>query len=483
MATRTQRNADRDIGEQFTDAVTIRLALAAEWEPFRQVGRPKAMDRRVVVVVVIAVSLVVAACGEGAGGPTATVGGDREAASTTPTSTTVGGNLPVATPRVLLPSEGVERTDPVADAPVVDLATGLNNAGFDLWRTQPADGNLVFSPASIGHALLMARAAAADSTGAAIDAAFDLPASLAAHQAWNATDQMIASAAAAEAEVTVTIADRIWARLDVTPDQAWIDLLAAEHGATTETLDFAGEPEASREVINSWVGERTEGLIPELLPQGFIDGQTNLVLTDAIYFKARWQRVFGKYGNVIDGFTLLDGSTTQVEYMRELEFGDRRGEGDGFVGAEIPYVGGDFSMLVIVPDEGRFAEILGGLDQDLLNEIDATFTTGPYELLIPKWASTTQLDLLPWLTDIGAAPGSYPAIAPDAFLDGAVHGADITVDEWGTVAAAATALGFAESGPPEPELTIKADQPFLYLIRHRPTGLVLFAGQVTSPTP
>ncbi len=138
-------------------------------------------------------------------------------------------------------------------------------------------------------------------------------------------------------------------------------------------------------------------------------------------------------------------------------------------------------MLVIIPDQGRFEEVRNRLDHNLIDEIDATFTTGPYELVIPKWASTTQLDLLAWLNDLEAAPGRYPSITPDAFLDGAVHGADITVDEWGTVAAAATALSFRESGPPEPELTIKADQPFLYLIRHRPTGLILFAGQVTNP--
>jgi serpin B len=383
---------------------------------------------------------------------------------------------------VLVPTAGVERTDPVADAPVGELVTGLNNGGFELWQSQPSEGNLVFSPASIGHALLMARAAADEATGAAIDEAFGLPAGVAAHQAWNATDQMIASAAKAEDEITVAIADRIWPRLDVTPDQAWVDLLAAEHGATTETLDYVGNPEGSREVINSWVSDQTQGLIPELLPDGFVDDQTVLVLTDALYFKARWQIVFGKYSSVTDDFTLLDGSTTQIEYLRELELGDRRGAGDGFVGAEIPYVGGDFSMLVIVPEKGRFIEIREDLNQELLDEIDTTFTTGPYELLIPKWASTTQLDLLPWLTNIGAAPGSYPSITPDTFLDGAVHGADITVDEWGTVAAAATALSFRESGPPQPELTVKADRPFLYLIRHRPTGLILFAGQVTDPT-
>jgi serpin B len=206
------------------------------------------------------------------------------------------------------------------------------------------------------------------------------------------------------------------------------------------------------------------------------------VLTDALYFKASWATPFGKYGPLDGTFTRLDGSTVDVEFMQELELGDRRGKGDGFVGAEIPYIGDEFSMLVIVPDEGRFAELRDGLDQAFLDEVDATLTTGPYELRIPAWQTNTQIDLIDWLEDIGAAPGSYPAIHRPAWLDAAMHGADIAVDGWGTVAAAATALGFVESGPPEPELVVAADKPFLYLIRHRDSGLVLFAGQVTDPT-
>lgn len=384
----------------------------------------------------------------------------------------------------LQPSLGIERAAIAPTAPVQALARGLNEAGFALWRTQPLERELIFSPASIGHALLMARAAATESTGQSIDAAFGLPAGLAAHQAWNAIEQAIAAADRAEQELTVTIADRIWPRLDVTPAQEWVDLLASEHGASTRTLDFAANPEGSREVINQWVGEQTQGLIPELLPMGFIHSDTVLVLTDALYFKARWQTVFGKYGTVTDTFTRLDGSARPVELMRELELGGRRGRGDGFVGAELPYVGAQLSMLILVPDAGRFAELRAELSQALLDGIDGSFTTGPYELLLPKWSSrTAALDLLPWLTELGAAPGSYPAISPGAFLDGAVHGADISVDEWGTVAAAATGLGFDESGALEPELTVKADRPFLYVIRHVPSGLALFAGQVTDPQP
>ncbi len=419
--------------------------------------------------------------GTGAAGSSGTDGGTGAAGSSGIDGGGGEANPPAADSAVSSPRADAERSELSVEAPVDELVGGLNNAGFDLWRTQPAEGNLVFSPASIGHALLMARAAADEVTGADIDDAFGLPEGLAAHQAWNATDQMIAAAAESEREMTITIADRIWPRLDVTPDQAWLDLLAAEHGASPQALDFAGDPAGSREIINQWVDGQTQGLIPELLPEGFIQGNTILVLTNAIYFKARWRRVFGKYQNVTDTFTRLDGSTTETAYLRELELSDRRGVGDGFVGAEIPYVGGELSMLLIVPDSGRFAEIRDGFSQDLFDEIDATFATGPYELLMPMWTATTQLDLLAWLTDMGAAPGLYPGIAPGVFLDAAVHGADIAVDEWGTVAAAATGLGFAESGPPEPELIVKADRPFFYFIRHRPSGLILFAGQVTDP--
>jgi serpin B len=328
----------------------------------------------------------------------------------------------------------------------------------------------------------MARGAADDATRAAIDEAFALPGGESAHRAWNLVYQQLMGTADAEDDVVVTVADRIWPRLDIAPDQAWIDLLAAQHGVDVQPLDLDSDPEGSRQIINDWVADNTEHLIPELLPPGFIHRGTVLVLTDAWYLKARWQLPFGKYGPEQGIFTRPDGSTVPVEFLRELELADPRGVGDGFVGAEIPYAGGELSMLVIVPDEGRFADVRNRLDQDLLDEIDATFTIGPYELLLPPWEDTTQIDLLPWLTDLGAAPGRYPAIAPNAFLDAAVHAADITVDEWGTVAAASTALGFADSGPPRPELTVRADRPYLYLIRHRPTGLVLFAGQVTDPS-
>ena len=205
------------------------------------------------------------------------------------------------------------------------------------------------------------------------------------------------------------------------------------------------------------------------------------MLTDTVYFKAQWRSIFGKYGPEDGTFTRLDGTEVDLPFLVDLEQPGPRGTGDGFVGAEIPYLGDDYAMVLIVPDQGRFDEIRQRLRADLVAEIDATFTTGPYELRMPEWETTTTVDLLGWLTELDIAPGSYPGIGPGVFLDSAVHGADITVDDVGTEAAAATALGGDDSGPPEPELVVAADRPFLYVVRHVDTGAILFAGQVTDP--
>ena len=425
------------------------------------------------VFAAFAVAGLVSACGEDPAEVTDTAGVSDTAAITDSVTT------PIA-------PTSAERASVVTDAPIDQLADGFNNAGLDILRSQPLADNAVLSPVSIGHAVLMARAAADETTGRAIDSALALPDGLAPHDAWNAIDQMIDAANAQATDINsepspvVKIADRIWPSSRITPDQQWVDLLATHHGSDVATIDVS-QAEASRAEINRWVSDATEGLIEDLVPKGFIDNSTTLVLTDAIYFKAQWQTIFGKYGVVAGDFTKLDGSTEPTTFMRDLENAGARGMGDGWAAADLGYLGGDFSMLVIVPDEGRFEEIRSGLDTDLLAEIDAGITPGPYELLLPRWDDATNIDLLPWLTGIGAAPGNYPGITPGTFLGGAVHAADVAVDEIGTVAAAATALGFNESGPPEPEFTIAADRPFLYVIRHIDTGLVLFAGQVTSP--
>ena len=277
----------------------------------------------------------------------------------------------------------------------------------------------------------------------------------------------------------VTVAARVWPRLGFAPSTEWLDLMASNHGAGTESIDVL-KPEESADQINGWISDETNGLIEDLIKPNFIKPSTVLVLTDAVYFEAEWAQIFGKYGTATADFNNLDGSTTSIDFNKDLEQPGPRGAGTGFTAAEMPYKGGDYSMLLIVPDSGEFEAVRNRLSTDLIAEVDSVLTTGPWELELPEWETDTSIDFLPWLEGKNIAPGNFPAFGEGVFLGGAVHGANIAVDDVGTVAAAATALGFEESGPPEPELTLRVDRPFLYLIRHVDSAAVMFLGEVVQ---
>jgi serpin B len=265
------------------------------------------------------------------------------------------------------------------------------------------------------------------------------------------------------------------------------EVLARWFGAGIEPLPLQTDPEPSRARINDWVSKRTEGLIPELLPAGFVNPKSVMVLVNALYLQADWFRPFGKYPTEDAPFTRLDGSRVTVPLMHELELSGPAVAAGDYAATEIPYEGGELSMLVVVPAAGRYEQIEARLGGDLIAEIDATAKNASVELWLPRFDSDATLDLRDAIEGglgvegLFGVPG-WDGIAPDITLEQAVHAADISVDENGTVAAAATGLGFEESGPPVPEITVRADRPFLYLIRHRTTGAVLFVGRVLDPS-
>lgn len=392
----------------------------------------------------------------------------------------------------IVPAEGgdssefestVPRAPATPTASVSDLATGFNQAGIDLFLEQDPAANTVLSPLSIGHALLMAEAAADEPTRAALADTFSFPTD--AHDAWNTLDLTIDASNGSTINVNqeptplVTVAARVWPRTGFAPSPGWTDLMASNHGAGTESIDVS-DAEGSADRINAWISDETNGLIDDLVKPSFVTPSTVLILTDAVYFEAEWAQIFGKYGTTTHDFKNLDGTTTSVEFNRDLEQPGPRGAGDGFTAAEMPYRGGDYSMLLIVPDEGQFEAVHSRLSGEFIAEVDTVLTNGPWELELPEWETETSIDFFGWLTQRQIAPGNFPAFGEGVFLGGAVHGANIAVDDMGTVAAAATALGFEESGPPEPELTLRVDRPFLYMIRHVESGAVMFLGQVVQ---
>lgn len=410
------------------------------------------------------------------------------------TATACGGD---ASPESRGPAGLGQGSSPVAD-PVVDrapadsddvgaLVAGLNEVGYDLFglAARNSDGDVVLSPLSIGLAFGMVDAGATGATAETLAELFAYPVEGEARwSAFNSLEQSVSDLSGP----TVRLANRQFPDTAFSTAEGYDELLARWFGAGVEPLPLQAEPGASTERINQWVSQRTEQLIPELLPPGFVNAQSVLVLVNALYLQADWARPFGKYPTEDAEFTRLDGSTVTVPLMHELELDGPAVVTQDYAATHIPYEGDALSMLVIVPAAGRYDEMEARMGSDLIAEIDAAAATTTVELWLPRFDSDTHLDLRDAIENglgvggLFGEGGQWNGIAPDITLESAVHAADIAVDEIGTVAAAATALGFQQSGPPEPAVTVRADRPFLYLIRHQPSGAVLFVGRVLDPT-
>lgn len=388
-------------------------------------------------------------------------------------------------------------TAPRTSAPPEDAtraADAINAFGFELLAaaTKPGD-NAVLSPASIVLALAMARPGARGDTAAQIDTVLRDVATDG-HASWlNALDAALATRsgtfqdnAGKDTSVTLRIANTTFAQRDYAWNQAYLDALAARFGAGVRLVDYRTAAEAARKDINTWVDDRTEHRIPELLAQGTIDPLTRLVLVNAVYLKAAWQIPFETTATVTGPFTQLDGSTVDVSYMRQND-SLQYASGEGWRAIQLPYVGGSLAMTIVVPDD--LASFQSSLDGPAFARITAALSSRPVQLSFPKFGIETKADLatvlsamgMPLAFDPGQADFSGMTTQEQLFISAVIHQANIDVDEKGTTAAAATAVVLRASGMPLEPVVLNVDRPFLFALRDLQTGAILFLGRVVEP--
>jgi serpin B len=260
------------------------------------------------------------------------------------------------------------------------------------------------------------------------------------------------------------------------------------YGAGVHALDFATAPDASRVTINDWVEERTRDRIQDLLPPNSISSSTVAVLTNALYLKAPWAAPFDEGMTRDATFTLLDGAEISVPTMYEVE-GHGYTEGPGYQALEMTYRTDELSMVFLLPDAGTFADFEAGLDADTLAGILDDLETRSVEVALPKFEFESTFTLKETLEAMGmvipftgSADLSGMVEGGGLFIDNAYHKTFIAVDEEGTEAAAATAVVVVETSAPAGEVEFHADRPFLFLIRDRVTGALLFFGRMVDPS-
>ena len=282
---------------------------------------------------------------------------------------------------------------------------------------------------------------------------------------------------------TLEVANRLFPDEGFSLRPDFLATAARQYGADLQPVDTA-DGAATADAINRWASERTRGLIPRIVDAGQVQNQ-KLVLVNTVYLKADWLLQFLPDFTENGPFTTGAGQSVQVPLMRDREPAPRRFVRlDGADAVELPYQGGELAMWLVVPrDPAGLTAVEESLDAATLTGLSGAAQTGLVHVTMPKWEQTLPpTDLFGWLCPLGFCAGAgFEGIAPGIFLSAALHGAKVIVDEKGTEAAAATAGMFPTSMPPEPDLRIVADRPFLWAIVHQDTGALLFVGRLVNP--
>lgn len=383
-------------------------------------------------------------------------------------------------------------------APDADLQTTVaGNTAFalDLYqqlRTEP--GNVFYSPFSISEALAMLSAGARGDTATQMAKAlhFQLPQAKL-HPAFNAVDLALASrgqgAAGKDGQgFRLTIANALWGQSGSHFEAPFLDTLGQNYGAGMHVVDFVGAAEGSRTLINTWVADRTEQRIKDLLPKGSVDADTRLVLTNAVYFNAAWQTPFKPEATLPADFTLLDGSKKKVPTMsgvQDMDYGD----GADYAAVSLPYDGGELSMALILPTQGSLDAFEASLTPERLQTILGGLSDHSVTITLPRFKIESSFSLAEQLGQLGM-PIAFTDAADFSGINGkgglsvgsVVHKAFVDVSETGTEAAAATGVTIGVTSVPAPA-EIHLNHPYLFLIRDNATKTILFFGRVEDPAP
>jgi len=373
----------------------------------------------------------------------------------------------------------------LASEDVPALVQGNTAFGLELYaRLKETQGNLFFSPHSISTALAMTYAGARGQTEAEMARVLHFSLSQdRLHRAFAKLEELCGSDASRGYRLSV--ANALWVQQGDRLLDEFLELTRANYGAGLREVDFRRATEQARRTINLWVEEQTQGKIRDLLKPDDVDPLTALVLTNAIYFKGHWRWKFDARETRDGPFTVSPGRQVPVPMMRQKgEF--RLGRGNGVQLLELPYAGDDLSMIVLLPTElDGLAELEKMLTADNLSRWLATLRDREITVVLPRFEMTVRFDLSQVLRSMGmstafsgAADFSGITGNRDLFISKVLHKAFVGVDEEGTEAAAATGVVMKRTSVPP---VFRADHPFVFLIRHNPTGAVVFVGRLVNP--
>jgi serpin B len=386
----------------------------------------------------------------------------------------------------VLPVNADEPSPDTKEVVAGNTAFALNLYG----KLRTTDGNLFFSPYSISAALAMtyggARGQTAEQMARVLQ--FTMVPTNKLHSAFGALKAGIDSVQR-RGTVQLNTANALWPQKGYPFLDDYLDLLKKHYGASITPLDYQGNKEAACRTINHWVEEQTQRKITDLIRPEALNSQTRLVLVNAIYFKGKWASPFKPQVTTEDVFHPT--ATKEVKCQMMHQRGDfAYAETPDLQILELPYAGGDLSMIVFLPRKtdgigtlesnlrsARLVEWMGGLKREELS------------VELPRFKQTSQFSLADSLKNMGMALAfengadfsGMDGRKNGLFIGAVEHKAYVEVNEEGTEAAAATATTMMDTAAFVRVREFRADHPFIFLIVDKNTGSVLFMGRVMEP--
>ncbi len=362
-----------------------------------------------------------------------------------------------------------------------------NQFGFDLFQRVLANDdtsdNIFISPTSVALALAMAYNGADGTTRTAMEETLRKN-GLTAEEINQSYKSLIDALKQLDPGVLLEIANSIWYRNDyeVLPD--FINNIRTYYNAEVTSMIFNN---AAKEIINAWVADKTHDKIKEVL--NFIPPDAIMYIINAIYFKGVWKSEFEKKKTSDLPFYLKDGSAVQVPTMQQQDT-YKYLKNDLFTAVELPYGSGNFSMVILLPEHGKTTDdIAAELNTENWNVWLTQLSDKEVVLHLPRFKFEYNKQLQNDLTDMGmgiafSENADFSKINPerDIMISRVIHKTFVEVNEEGTEAAAVTVIEFVGTSIVDeiPEY-LNIDRPFLFVIKEKDTGAVMFIGRVNNP--
>ncbi|XP_055964490.1 leukocyte elastase inhibitor-like [Sorex fumeus] len=367
---------------------------------------------------------------------------------------------------------------------------------LDLFLTLSQDhpaANIFFSPFSVSSALAMVFLGSRGNTEAQLAKALHFDKVEEIHARFQSLNADINKPGAS---YILKLANRLYGEktYDFLPE--FLNATQKTYSAELAGVDFQHAAEDARKEINAWVQGQTEGKIPELLTSGVVDSKTKLVLVNAIYFKGNWKEKFSKQATREVPFRLNKKDTKNVNMMRQKNKFPL-----GYIEAlkcrvlELPYQGEELSMVILLSDDIEDASTgLKKIEEQLTLENLMEWTRPEnmpvvkVNVHLPKFKLEESYTLNEALARLGLhdlfdsrrADLSGIGGARDLFISNMAHKSFVDVNEEGTEAAAATGA-IAKGQMLVQEEYFVCDHPFIFLIRHKASGTILFLGRFSAP--